>query len=161
MNHGGEEVISDFDKLTFCRDEVKHEFGLLAMRSTILVTCQSFLVVPMAILHTAADFRVVLPFVYLVAALGIFVIIILKRPIDATHRILNFWMVKQRQIIKNSGDLEDLATERDRIPGSDRDISRDPDHVRSLAFGVYGPWAFFIFWVLVIVLSTLRAVYMT
>lgn len=154
-------MISDFDKLKFCRDEVKHEFGLLAMRSTILVTCQSFLVVPMAILHTAADFRGVLPLVYLVAALGIFVIIILKKPIDAAHRILNFWMVKQRQVIKSSADLDDLATERDRIPDADRDISHDPDHVRSLAFGVYGPWAFFIFWVLVIVLSSFRAVYMS
>jgi hypothetical protein len=37
---------SAFEELKFYREEVKHEFNLLAMRTTILVTCQSFLVVP-------------------------------------------------------------------------------------------------------------------
>jgi hypothetical protein len=153
-------VISDFEKLKFCRDEVKHEFGLLAMRSTILVTCQSFLVVPMSILAAASDQRGVLAFIYLIAALGIFVVLILKRPIDAAHRILNFWMVKQRQIIRSSVELDDIATDRDRIHDADRDIGRDRDHVRSLAFGVYGPWAFLAFWVLVILLTTLRVLHL-
>jgi hypothetical protein len=154
-------VISDFEKLKFCRDEVKHEFGLLAMRSTILVTCQSFLVVPLAILAAAADMRGVLPYIYLIAGLGIFVVVILRRPIDAAHRILNFWMVKQRQIIRSSNELDDIATDRDRIPDADRNITRDRDHVWSLAFGVYGPWAFLVFWVLIIVYTTIRAVGLT
>ena len=59
--------ISDIDKLRFYREEVKHEFSLLAMRSNILVTCQSFLVVPFAILNTVADFRAAFVSVYLVA----------------------------------------------------------------------------------------------
>ena len=50
------EPLSEYDKLRFYRDEVKHEFNLLAMRSNILVTCQSFLIVPFAILNTAANF---------------------------------------------------------------------------------------------------------
>ena len=63
------EKIDDIDKLKLCREEVKHEFSLLAMRSNILVTYQSFLVVPFAILNTVSDSRVVVASVYLVVAL--------------------------------------------------------------------------------------------
>ena len=88
------EPVSDLDKLRFYRDEVKHEFNLLAMRSNILVTCQSFLIVPYAIFNTVGNFRSVLVPVYLLTALGIFVVYILREPINAAHRTISKWLLK-------------------------------------------------------------------
>lgn len=151
-------TLSNIDKLRFYRDEIKHEFSLLAMRSTMLVTCQSFLVVPLAILQTAADYRTVAVYAYLIAALGIFTAMVLIRPLDTAHRTINKWLVKQRRLFRESPDLETLTIDRDRIPGADSDPDKDRDHRRSLAFSVYGPWAFFSFWWLAAVWSTLRLV---
>jgi hypothetical protein len=153
------EHLSDFDKLRFFRDEVKHEFGLLAMRSTILVTCQSFLVVPFAILQTASNFRAVLISVYIVAALGIFVALILRRPLNAAHRTIDKWLSKQRVLFRGSEALRDLMIDRDMIPGVETDLNKDRDHVMSLAFSRYGPWAFFLFWFAAVVVSTVRVLF--
>jgi hypothetical protein len=150
---------SELDKLRFYREEVKFEFGLLAMRSTILVTCQSFLVVPFAILQTAANFRAVLVSVYVVAALGIFVALVLRRPLNATHRTIDKWILKQRILFKNSEGLQDLKIDRDMIPGVDKDLKRDKDHIMSLAFSRFGPWAFCAFWIAAVVWSTIRIVW--
>lgn len=149
--------LSDLEKLRFYRDEVKHEFNLLAMRSTILITCQSFLVVPFAILQTVANFRAVLFYVYLIAALGIFVALVLREPINAAHRTIHKWLLKQRSLMKTSEELRDLAIDRDMIPGVETDLDKDKDHVRSLAFSSYSPWAFCMFWFASIVWSTVRA----
>ena len=73
------EKVTDTEKLRFFREEVKHEFNLLAMRSNILVTCQSFLVVSYAILNTVGDFRSAVPSIVIVAALGIFVALVLTK----------------------------------------------------------------------------------
>lgn len=151
-------TLSDLDKLNFYRDEIKHEFSLLAMRSTMLVTCQSFLVVPFSILQTAADYRTVAVYAYLVAALGIFTAMVLVRPLDTAHRTINKWLVKQRRLFRESADLAPLMIDRDKIPGADSDPDKDRDHRRSLAFSKYGPWAFFSFWCLVSVWSTLRLI---
>ena len=153
------EQIGDLDKLRFYREEVKHEFGLLAMRSTILVTCQSFLVVPFAILQTAAKFRAVLVLVYIIAALGIFVALILRRPLNAAHRTINKWLLKQRVLFKNNEDLRDLMIDRDMIPGVDENLKRDRDHIMSLAFSRHGPWAFFVFWIAAVLWSTVRVLW--
>lgn len=150
------EPLSDIDKLRFYRDEVKHEFNLLAMRSTILVTCQSFLVVPLAILNTVASFRSVLVLVYLIAVLGIFVALILLGPLNAAHRTIEKWLLKQRSLLKISEELRDLVIDRDMIPDVETDVKKDRDHERSLAFSNVGPWAFSIFWLLSIVWSTIR-----
>ncbi|MFP4561736.1 MAG: hypothetical protein ACLFRY_00375 [Spirochaetia bacterium] len=151
-------TLGDLDKLKFYRDEIKHEFSLLAMRSTMLVTCQSFLVVPFAILQTAADYRTVAVYAYLVAALGIFTAMVLIRPLDTAHRTINKWLVKQRRLFRRSPDLEALTIDRDKIPGADSDPDKDRDHRRSLSFSIYGPWAFFSFWCLASVWSTLRLI---
>lgn len=150
------EKISDLDRIRFYRDEIKHEFSLLAMRSTILVTCQSFLVVPYAILNTAASFRSVLVPTYVVAALGIFVAMVLLGPINAAHRTIVKWLVKQRSLLKVSKGLADLAIDRDMVPGSDVDSHKDRDHERSLLFSRIGPWAFVVFWVACIAWTTVR-----
>jgi len=150
------EKISDLDRIRFYRDEIKHEFSLLAMRSTILVTCQSFLVVPYSILNTAASFRSVLVPTYVVAALGIFVAMVLLEPINAAHRTIEKWLVKQRSLLKVSKGLADLAIDRDMIPGSDADPHKDRDHERSLLFSRIGPWAFVVFWVACIAWTTVR-----
>jgi hypothetical protein len=150
------EPVSDLDKLRFYRDEVKHEFSLLAMRSTILVTCQSFLVVPFAILQTAARFRTVLIPTCFIAVLGIFVALILREPLNAAHRTIDKWILNQRRLLKTSKRLEDLTIDRDLLPGVDDDAGQDRDHVKSLAFSRFGPWSFTLFWIAVLLWSGVR-----
>lgn len=41
--------------LEYSRSEMRHEFGLMYSRFNILIACQSFLVVPLAILHGELD----------------------------------------------------------------------------------------------------------
>ena len=152
------EHVSDLEKLRFYRDEVKHEFNLLAMRSTILVTCQSFLVVPFAILSTASNFRGVLAVVWLVAALGVFVAFVLFGPINAAHRTIDKWLLKQRVLFKSNESLKDLAIDRDTVSGADVEIQLDRDHIKSVSFTRYGPWAFIFFWCGAVIWSTIRVV---
>jgi hypothetical protein len=148
--------LTNLEKLKFYRDEVKHEFNLLAMRSTILVTCQSFLVVPFAILQTAVNFRAMLVIIFLIAALGVFVAIVLREPINAAQRTIDKWLLKQRALMQATEELSDLAIDRDMIPGADLDIKRDKDHTRSFAFSRFGPWAFCVFWVAAVAWSVIR-----
>jgi len=147
---------SPVEKLRFYRDEIKHEFNLIAVRSTILVTCQSFLVVPYAILQTVGNFRAALVSIFLVAGLGIFVAAILIQPIQAGHRTLNKWLLKQRRLIKETEALRELAIDRDLHPGSETDLKQDRDHVKSLAFSQYSPWAFIIFWLAASLYAVIR-----
>ena len=151
------EPISDFDKLNFYRDEVKHEFSMLTTRMTMLVTCQSFLVVPFAILNTAARFRSVIAAVFLVGFLGLATALILVEPLRAGHRALDAWLRKQRQLIQSHPELEEVAIERDLIPGVESDPDLDRDHHRSLAFSKYGPQIFSLFWLAALIFSTWRA----
>jgi hypothetical protein len=139
-------TLSDFEKLSFYREEVRHEFNLLGMRSTMLAFCQSFLVVPFAILNTAASFRTVLAAEYLIAALGVFLAMLLAEPINAAHRTLEKWLLKQRVLQQHSEPIRDLAIDRDMMAGADVDLSRDRDHFRSLAFSRYAPRVFVLFW---------------
>jgi hypothetical protein len=151
------EQLSDFDKIRFYREEVKHEFNLLAMRSTILVTCQSFLIVPFAIFNTVGNFHSVLVPIYIVAVLGIFIALILREPINAAHRTIEKWVLKQRNLLKTKEGLRDLMIDRDMIPGIEEDLDKDRDHIRSLAFSKYGPWAFCLFWFAALAWTTTRA----
>ena len=151
--------LDDIDKLGFYREEIKFEFNLLAQRSVILVTCQSFLVVPLAILHTAGNFRAVLVLVYIVAALGIFVALVLRRPLNAAHRTINKWLLKQRALLKENEDLADFKIDRDAIPGVDEDLNKDRDHIMSLAFSRHGPWVFCVFWIAAVLWSTIRVLW--
>ncbi len=79
--------------------------------------CQCFLVVPFAILNTTADFGAVLAAEYLIAALGILLAVLLAEPMDAAHRTLNKWLIKQRSLQHRSEAMRDLATDRDLLPG--------------------------------------------
>ncbi len=151
------ESISDFEKLNYYRDEFKHEFNLIGMRSTMLVFCQSFLVVPFAILNTAAEFRTVLLAEYLIGALGILLALLLAEPINAAHRSLNMWLVKQRELLHRSETLRDLASDRDMIPGIIQSPNKDKDHFRSLAFSRYAPGTFVVFWIFAMIFCTVRA----
>lgn len=150
--------ISDLDKLKFYRDEVKHEFSMLTTRMTILVTCQSFLVVPFAILNTAARFRSVIAAVFLVGILGLATALILVEPLRAGHRALEAWLQKQRQLIQSTPELKAVAIDRDLISGVESDSRLDRDHHRSLAFSKYGPMIFSLFWLAALVFSIWRAV---
>jgi len=150
-------TVSDLDKLRFYRDEIKHEFSLLATRANLLVTCQSFLIVPYAILNTVANFRAALASEYLIAALGLIVIVMLVQPMRVGERTIEMWLSKQRALIKRTRGLHDLAIERDLRPGVEVDPAQDWEHARSMAFSRYSPWAFGVFWVLAIVVATARA----
>ena len=150
-------TLPDFEKLKFYREEVKHEFNLLGMRSTMLVFCQSFLVVPFAILNTVANFRAVLVAEYLIAVLGILLALLLAEPINAAHRTLDKWLIKQRMLQQRSQALRDLATDRDMIPGAELDLSKDKDHYRSLAFSRYAPGIFVLFWLSAAAFCTARS----
>ncbi len=148
--------ISNFQKLQYYKEEIRTEFNLIAMRSTILVTCQSFLVVPFALLQTAAVYASVAVYVYIVAALGIFTSVVLIQPLNAAHKTIDKWLVKQRKLLQNNPDMSDLAIGRDYIPGAGDDPSKDKLYKGSLAFSVYGPWSFVIFWILMCMWSTAR-----
>lgn len=139
--------LTELETLRFYREEVRHEFGLLAMRSTMLVTCQSFLIVPFAILHTAPSFRRVLVPLFLIEALGLLVAVVLREPINAAHRTIGKWLVMQRALLQQSETLRVLALDRDLLEEAVQDPDRDEDHARSLAFSRLAPWAFVGFWV--------------
>lgn len=149
--------ISELDRLRFYRDEVKHEFSMLTPRLTILVTCQSFLVVPFAILNTAPRFRSVTVAVLLVALLGLTTALILVEPLRAGHRALEAWLKKQRQLIQSTPNLKVVAIDRDLIPGVPSDSKLDLDHHHSFAFSKYGPLIFSLFWLAALVFSIWRA----
>jgi len=148
----------DLDTLRFYRDEVRHEFNLLAARSTMLITCQSFLIVPFAILNTASRFASVVVPLLMVAAMGLFVAIVLRAPMRAAERTIDKWLVKQRALLKASPALQGLALDRDRLEGVEADSSRDADHRHSLAFSRFAPGAFIAFWTVAIAWTLTRAI---
>ena len=131
----------------FCyyRDEVKHEYNLLAMRSSILVTCQSFLVVAFAILNTASNLRGVAALAASVALLGAYTAWMIREPILAAHRSIDNWLQKQRQLLSTI-EFIDYKSERDRIPGVESDTKKDLDYEKSVAFSKHAPVAFLFFW---------------
>lgn len=140
--------------LRFYREEVKHEFNLLAMRTNILVTCQSFLIVPFAILNTTTFEKVLIP-VFAVAGLGIFTSAIIIQPIEIAHEIINEWLEKQRALLATvNSDL--YKTKRDLERTSEPDTSKDTKHQQSVWFSKHGPYAFITFWIIAIIASLIR-----
>jgi hypothetical protein len=151
--------VNDLDRLRFYREEIKFEFGLLAMRSTMLITCQSFLIVPFAILHTAASFHWVLWPLTMVAILGFVVAFWLRRPMLAADRTIEKWLAKQRELFDQAPALRSLAIDRDLIPGVARNLELDTEHQHSMAFSRRAPTAFMTFWCVAGVWLLLRAIF--
>jgi len=152
------ESLTHVDKPRFYREEIRREFSLLAMRTTILVTCQTFLVVPYAIFNTAPRLTLVLVSIYLVAALGMFVALLPVRPLRFGRRTIDKWLIKQRALLQGPESLYDLAIDRDMIPGTDRGAAVDKEDVKSLAFSTVAPWTFCVFWCAIVTWSTIRVV---
>jgi len=150
--------VSDLDRLRFYRDEITHEFNLLAMRSTMLVTCQSFLIVPFAILHTADHFWWVLPPLVMVATLGFTVALWLRQPLLAADRTIGKWMIKQRELFAEVPSLSALAIDRDVIPGVAANLGLDAEHQRGMIFSRRAPMAFMAFWVCALIWIGVRVV---
>ena len=148
---------SDLETLRFYRDEITHEFNLLAMRSTMLIACQSFLVVPFAILNTADSFRWATPPLFLVSILGFAVAYWLRQPLAAADRTITKWMTRQRELFDAAPHLRALAIDRDLIPGVARDLTRDHEHQRSMVFSRRAPFAFMTFWVCAMIWIAVRA----
>ena len=145
----------DFRLLCFYRDEVKHEFNLLAMRSTILVTCQSFLVVPFAILNTAPRFHVVAAPAVAVAILGMYTTRLIKVPIVRAHESISGWLLKQRQLLRGI-ESDRYKSKRDSADGVDLKTENDKAHEESVAFSRAAPNAFLVFWASAIVWTAIR-----
>jgi hypothetical protein len=82
--------------------------------------------------------------------LGIFAALVLVAPIRASHRMIEKWLLKQRNLFKTGKELSALAFDRDTINGIDIDISRDKDHNKNLLSSNYAPWVFLIFWILAV-----------
>ena len=146
------------NRLRFYRDEVKHEFNLLAMRSTTLVTCQPFLIVPFAILNTAAHFRVVAVPAILIPLLGLYTSWVIQEPIRTAHCLIAESLLKQRQLLRNVESNDD-KTRRDQIVGADQDTTQDQEHVRSMAFTSQAPVAFQVFWLLALIWVEIRCIF--
>lgn len=149
--------LTDLERLKFYREEITHEFNLLAMRSTMLITCQSFLIVPFAILNTAVSFRWATPPLAMVALLGFLTAFWLLQPLGAADRTIAKWMVRQRELFDGAPHLRGLAIDRDLIPGVARDLTRDTEHERSLIFSRRAPYAFMAFWVGAMIWIVIRA----
>jgi hypothetical protein len=133
---------------------VKHELNLLAMRATILVTCQSFLVVPFAILSAASNFYVVAPIALAVTILGGYTAWFVREPILAAHRIIAEWLQKQRTLLRDFP--EEYRSNRDKIPGADQTTEKDEEHLRSIAFTRQAPTAFLWLWVAALIYTIVR-----
>jgi hypothetical protein len=131
--------------LLYYRAEVAHEFTLLTSRSTILVTCQSFLIVPFAILNSVAVFQTVALPALFVVCLGTYTSWIIRAPIQATHGMLDEWMCKQRRLLA-AVEGDEYKTTRDLLPGAAESTAHDRVHQRSIAFSRTAPIAFFLFW---------------
>ncbi len=143
---------ADFlQKLSFYREEVKHEFNLLGVRSSILVSCQSFLFVPFAILHTFANYKAVFFPLILIISIGISVAGLMIKPIKTAHSTIGKWLIKQRALMKryeSHNFREDFSIDRDQIENADHDIKADIDHIGSIAFSKYSPGMFIAFWII-------------
>ena len=119
--------------------------NLPAMRSNILVTCQSFLVVPFAILNNTNNFRTVAIPAALVAMLGMYTAWVIRGPILVAHRLIEAWLAKQRKLLK-SVKSDDYTTARDEVEGATAYALNDEGHERSMAFSRQAPIAFLVFW---------------
>lgn len=81
-------------------------------------------------------------------------------PINAGHRAINKWLLKQRKLLKEKTELQNFAIDRDFLPEADIDPAKDIDHMRSLAFTRLAPKAFCFFWILAVVWSSIRGWFM-
>ncbi len=148
--------ITPLEKLQYCNNEIHNEFNILAMRSTILVTCQSFLVVPFALLQTGPSYPKVAVYAYIIALLGIFTALVIIQPLRASHVTIDKWMLKKRSLLKDVPELEFFSSPRYTQSIVAESFMKDPLHRKSLAFSIYGPRVFVVFWVFMCVWSTTR-----
>lgn len=152
-----------FEKLKFYREEIKHEFNLLAMRTTVLVTCQSFLVVPFAVLHNSDAFKdefAIRLITYAIAVLGLLTSSIIIIPIRGAYQTIEDWLIKQRDLLDHEKSLEPFALERDKKEkkiDTKQQVKNDKVHQRSLQFSRFAPFLFIVFWVLGIGVTYFRS----
>jgi len=145
------------DLLNFYRSEVKHEFTLLSTRLNLLITCQSFLVVPFAILHNSANFKIVFIPSLLVIILGAYTSWLIRKPLNLTQKLIREWLVKQRRLLNSIHNNEYKST-RDMILDVDQDTTKDTEHEHSLAFSKQAPLVFLMFWILAFIWTLLRLI---
>jgi hypothetical protein len=137
----------DLDLLNFYRGEIKHEFSLLSMRLNLLITCQSFLVVPFAILNNVSNFKIVAIPQILVIVLGAYTSWLSQKPLSLTQKLIREWLVKQRILLKKI-DSNEYKNSRDILDNVEKDTVYDYEHEQSIAFSKQAPSVFLVFWIL-------------
>ena len=145
----------DLDLLNFYRGEIKHEFTLLSTRLNLLITCQSFLVVPFAILNNALDFKMVFIPQILVILLGGYTAWLAQNPLSLTQKLIREWLQKQRILLRKINGNE-YKNSRDILHNVEIDTIHDKEHEQSIAFSKQAPSVFLGFWVLGFIWTLVR-----
>jgi hypothetical protein len=87
--------------LEFCRTEIRHEFNLMFSRFNVLLTCQSVLVVPLAILHTVNGWETnhsLHLFALVISGFGLASTILMFIPMCLAQEAIQEWLDKQAMI---------------------------------------------------------------
>lgn len=129
-------------RLKICRDEVMHEYNVLASRLTSFITSQSFLVSAYAVsmnnanLNWGGAYRLVFPL--LLSVVGVVLSVRANPGITGVCEVINKWHEKQEMIFLECPYLEEYAV-------LQRPTTRDY-HKRSLLFAEASAWIFVITW---------------
>jgi hypothetical protein len=129
-------------RLKICRDEVMHEYNVLANRLTSFITSQSFLVSAYAVSMNNVNpswgdsYRLVFPL--LLSAVGIVLSVRANPGITGVCDVINKWHERQEAIFLESPHLEEYAV-------LQRPTTRDY-HQRSLLFAEASAWIFIVTW---------------
>ncbi len=145
----------DLDLLNFYRGEIKHEFNLLSTRLNILITCQSFLVVPFSILNNVSNFKIAAIPQILVILLGAYTSWLARNPLTLTQKLIREWLVKQRILLKKIEGNE-YKNSRDILYNVEIDTTYDKEHEQSIAFSKQAPTVFLVFWLLAFIWTLFR-----
>ncbi|MEP2776171.1 MAG: hypothetical protein ABJQ29_15075 [Luteolibacter sp.] len=132
------------DRLKFYRNECSFEFGLLSSRVTWFVTCQSFLIVPMAISmgYPTASFNwlagILLP------AVGIVTSLLVAPGLYAARSTADKWLQKQRELFEQ--EMGNVEFQRYAIDRDAHRLAGDRIHLLSLLFSSSIWIVFLVFW---------------
>ncbi|MDR3691649.1 MAG: hypothetical protein P4L46_19880 [Fimbriimonas sp.] len=96
-----------------CREEVKHEYGVLANRLNSYITSQAFLVSGYAVSMANTNpvwgsaFRLVYPLILCI--LGMILSIRAKPGISGVCRVIQQWHAKQSELFRSGASLDDYS----------------------------------------------------
>jgi hypothetical protein len=128
-----------------CRDELKHEYGVLASRLTAYITSQAFLVSAFAVAMNNSDpawgsrYRLLFPL--LLSIMGVVLSVRANPGIKGVCQIIERWHIRQSELLAVATDELD-----------DWEVLRQPTvatvNERNLWFAQTSPWIFGASWTL-------------